>query len=189
MKVLVLGHSFVSRLEAYIKQRNISMPPNRITCMGQGGCYLEGSKYSCLLNDAHIYLATTGCQVLYLALGSNDLDSKSSSPADVARKLWYMARRLKAMYNIRWVFIEQILNRCPDKYPGFEDLAKEANSMVQKYITQGNDPQIMYWKHRKMDKPRKNILDHKGVHLNETGMRKYWRSVRGAIAYAEAKLH
>lgn len=187
MHVLVLGHSFVTRLDHYLRQKNITMPPNQITCLGQGGCYLSGLKFTCLMNEAHMFLAANQCQLLYIALGTNDLDA-GLPPAKVAQQLWFLARRLQIMYNIRYVFIEQILNRSPLIYPGFKAKARQANAQVQAYINQGNSPHIKYWKHSKMDSPKKPILDGKGVHLNEAGMHKYWRSVRGAIAFAEARM-
>jgi lysophospholipase L1-like esterase len=135
------------------------------------------------MHQANLYLATNSCQVIYIALGTNDLHS-GISPSAVAKSLFALASELQATYNVRYVFLDQIINRDPLKFPGFLALAQQANLSLQQLIKQGNNPSVRLWKHRNLVNPQTKVLKDDGVHLNEVGLARQWTSIRGAILFA-----
>lgn len=186
MNVLICGHSFVHRLNAYLATNTapaLHSDQYHITCIGKGGAYLSGHKFTCLMQEIHMYLSTTPCQVIYLSLGCNDLDS-GHSPSQVAHSLFSLAKHLLTTCQARFVFIDQILSRDPHIFPGFAEKVQATNQLLQQLINQHHIPGIRLWHHRNFVKPLASLLLHDGVHLNKTGMARYWRSIRGAILFA-----
>ena len=190
MNVLICGHSFIHRLDSYLNSHipGTHPPPtfhsHQVTFIGKGGSYLSGTKFNCLMHNVYLYLATSRCHVVYLALGTNDLD-RGVPPIQVAQRLISLAQNLQAAYNLRYVFLDQIINRDPLKYPGFSLRAKETNTLLQQLLSQAANPAIILWHHRNFTKPKVRLLQDDGVHPNKVGMNRYWRSLRGAVIYAE----
>jgi len=189
MNTLIIGHSFVLRLNAYLHS-----PPHshllqntqnhHITCIGKGGCYISGNKYNLLRHETNLHLSNTNTQTLIISLGTNDLDS-GVPPYKVARCLYSMACGLQIRFHIRYVFIEQILDRDAVQYPGFHQLVQDANDKIQALVDQGANKSVRFWKHHNFAHPKRRLLLRDGVHFNQVGMARYWRSLRGAILYAE----
>lgn len=191
MNTLILGHSFVNRLNAYLHNPSQAQQPplfnthnHNLTCIGKGGSYLSGAKYNCLMHNVHLHLSTSVTHTIIISLGTNDLD-RGVSPAKVAQSLYALALSLQVTYNIRYVFVEQIINRDTVQYPAFQSRAETANTLLQELITKGNNPAIRFWRHFNFCNPKQRLLCEDGVHLNAVGMKKYWRSLRGAILFAE----
>ena len=134
---------------------------HNITCIAKGGCYLSGSKFNCLMHSVH-----------------------RKPPKLVAQQLHTLALSLLATYNIRYVFLDQIINRDPAKFPHFAPSAQEANAHLQYLISHNNTTSIRFWLHRNLTNPQKKALAADGVHFNQVGIKKYWRSIRGAIILA-----
>jgi len=189
MFVTIVGHSFVTRLQQYLDNTNHVLPPTtffpaaHLSHIGVGGCYLQGSKFDSLYNRLTTHLNHNPCNVLFIELGTNDLDS-GASPAYVATALYNLADHLQSTYNLRYVFIATIINRNSHQYPAFQQRARDANQAINSLVTHLANPHIKVWDHRNFNNPRTNILAPDGVHLNTVGLRRYWRSVRGAITYA-----
>jgi hypothetical protein len=131
------------------------------------------------MHDVHLFLSTSPCKVVYICLGTNDLDS-GASPSQVAHKLWDPALSIQARYKIRYVFIDQIINRDPVKFPGFAAKALVTNAQLEQLTSQAGSS-VKFWKHRNFRNPATNLLCDDGVHLNTVGLKRYWRSLRGAI--------
>lgn len=189
MNTLILGHSYIHRLNAYLhspcNSHLLSNTANHnITCIGEGGAFFDGRKYNCLRHKGTLHLTSTNTQILIISLGTNDLD-RGMDPEMVAWRLYLLASGLQIQYNIRYVFIEQILYRDLEKFPDFRWRADAANEKVKQLVTQLSNKRVKYWQHRNFSNPRNRLLCGDGVHLNKVGMAKYWRSLRGAILYAE----
>ena len=189
MNTLILGHSYIHRLNAYLHSpKNTNLLSNtanhNITCIGEGGAFFDGRKYNCLRHKGNLHLSSTNTQILIVALGTNDLD-RGMAPDKVAWRLYLMAAGLQIEHHIRYVFIEQILYRDPVKFPDFNWRADAANEKVQHLVTNLSNTRVRYWEHRNFKNPRRPLICGDGVHLNQVGMAKYWRSLRGAILYAE----
>lgn len=189
MNTLIFGHSFIHRLKSYLHNPPQGHNPSlfdahtNITCIGKGGSYLSGAKYNCLMHNVHLHVSTTNTHTVIISLGTNDLDS-GVSPIQVAHSIYALAQSILATYNIRYVFVDQIINRDTVLFPGFQLRAKEANDALQQLIEKGNNPSIRFWHHLNFQNPKQNLLCEDGVHLNKVGIKKYWRSLRGAILFA-----
>lgn len=121
--------------------------------------------------------------MVYISLGTNDVDS-GMQPDQVAHRLYDLASRLQHGYNLRYVFIESIINRCPKKFPGFAEKAKLVNDAIAQRIAQGRNQSIRLWRLHNMNNTQKPILQPDGVHLNWKGLGKHYRQVRGALLFA-----
>ena len=60
-----------------------------------------------------------------------------------------------------------------------------ANASIQELIAQGANKSVRFWSHLNFSNPKKQLLSNDGVHLNQTGISRHWRSLRGAILYVE----
>jgi len=190
MNILIFGHSFTHRLNTYLHNTSLGQGPSffpihkhNITCIGKGGAYLSGHKFNCLMHDVHLHLSTIKTHAIIISLGSNDIDS-GASPIKVAQQLYALAKSLQATYKVKYVFIEQIINRHPATFPNFQPRATRANQLIKQLVQQGDNSSVRYWYHLNFSNPAHNLLCKDGVHLNPAGMVKYWRSLRGAILFA-----
>lgn len=186
MHTLIIGHSFISRLEAFLSASNSPTANLNISSLQsvhfvhKSGAKLTGPKFQCLLHDTELYLATQHCQIIYISLGTNDLDS-GMHPTQVASRLFHLALTLYQDYNPRYVFIEQIVNRNQEIFPNFAPAAKLANQALQAILERSGFQNIQFWRLHNLNNPQKPALLDDGVHFNERGMRKYRRAIRGAI--------
>lgn len=191
MSILILGHSFIRRFRDYLTSSptlNLNLNISSVqqhAYLFEGGCKLTGRSFQCLMHNVHLHLATTNIHAIYISLGTNDLDS-GMPPLEVARHIWALARRLCSLYRPRYVFIEEIIHRNPDKFPGFANLADIANQEIKRLILSGNriTRPICFLKLFNFNNPKYPVLLEDGVHLNQRGVRKYYRSVRGAILHS-----
>ena len=193
MNTLIIGHSFTTRLNAFLQTPPGSrLLPNtqqhNITCIGKGGSYLSGSKYDQLLHQVHTHLSNNHTDILIICLGTNDLDS-GKQPDKVAWRLYLLAAGLQITYHIRSVFIEQILYRDTVQFPRFRHRADLANSKLEALTTGLGNKCVAFWNHHNFKKPQRRLLLPDGVHLNQVGMVRYWRSLRGAIFRGETHQH
>ena len=146
MNTLILGHSFIHRLNAYLHSPNHShllsnTANHNITCIGEGGAFFSGRKYNCLLHKVHLHLSTTNTQILIISLGTNDLD-RGMAPDQVAWRLYLLAAGLQIHYHIRYVFIEQIIGRDTVQFPDFKWRADAANDKVKALIAQLSNKRV-----------------------------------------------
>lgn len=188
MQVALVGHSFIRRLRDFLLHRGQSPsglqlgPHYQVKFYGTGGAMLAGKK-SQVFSQKLQAATLSGPHVVYIAMGTNDL-SVGKSPHTVANMLFSLAMHILDTSNTRLVIIEQILPRHPGLYPAFTTLMSQTNTIIQELITSANNPAIKFWKHRRFFHPQHPLLAQDGVHLNNTGMAKYWRSIRGAIIWA-----
>jgi len=186
MGAVILGHSFVTRLHKYLNPSStthVVSHSTQLSFIAEGGCRLQGHKFNSLMQSLNSHMVQHPSDVLIIQLGTNDIDS-GDSPGFVATALYNLANHLQSTYRFRYVFISTIINRDKHLFPSFEQRAKDTNKAISSLVTHLGNPRIRVWHHRNMDNPQTRVLDRYGVHLNKVGMKKYWRSVRGAISYA-----
>lgn len=177
-RILILGHSFVRRLRHFISRHKGSelsenlhlSEPVIVRWFGVGGRMISKTKQ----HDMHV-VRTFRPHIVLLQLGTNDLSS--SSPLRVGSDLEDFARVLHDVYHVRVVVVCQTLRR--NSAAEFNDSVAALNKYSQVFLE--HLPYVYFWKHRGFWNSRENIYHNDGVHLNDSGQRKLYRSYRGAI--------
>ena len=190
MDILIVGHSFIRRLEDYHWRLTTEaqaptpfpLSGHNVHFLGIGGATLTGPKSRQLQQRLTPSLAGK-CDLVYIALGTNDL-AQGSLPSQVAQHLVSLANYLMLGLEVKCVILEQIIPRCENKFPGFRLLAQQTNEAIQDLLATSEYQNIKIWKHTGFWNPQTPLLCKDGVHFNQVGMYKYWRSVRGAILWA-----
>lgn len=192
VKVLIFGHSFVSRLQTNISSGNITinMPPHiHVHCAGFSGLTLAAA-----FNHVDI-IARHRPHILILELGTNDLANPSVSPHTLARDMALFAQFLVDTFQIQCVVINQVYFRAAH--------ARRTRSNFNQYLERYHDalrsavtdlPNVSLNFHRNMQECWQAMLQHDGVHISShfplprSGMVRYFCSIKDAVIKAARKL-
>ena len=172
-KVLVLGHSFVRRLQTFLGNDQIQLYGHRVTFCGIGGATVG------TLRAKLSRMNVTDFCIVYVEIGTNDLciSSGETVAADISSLIAYLRT-----HGITQVILGEILSRSKQwvRGPSLEEFAmqvRQVNTTMMAWTCQRRN--VSFWKHRRLHSP--GLLHRDGVHLNRRGMHLYWRSVRGAL--------
>ena len=184
-----LGHSFIRRLNEFMKDNpsyyNLRLYENLfdIRCRAQGGLTvfrLIHERYD--LYDFGHFTPT----IIYLQIGGNDLSKPGISSEKLVNDIVSFANYLHHGKGIPIVIVGELLWRHPHKVGDeYNPKVVDTNVLIRQKLTTGNKDNICMWRHRGFwtDFPH---LDRDGVHLNDDGMKKYFRSIRSAIIHAKS---
>ena len=120
-------------------------------------------------------------------IGTNDLSNVGVDPVILAKRITDYAKLVAAVNSVAEVLVCQVLPRVLVRPTGrtrfptridFNDARFVVNRTLAAFTA--DLPQIHYWRHRGMHANWHRF----GVHLNDAGMRKYVRSIRGAAMFA-----
>lgn len=193
-RVLILGHSFVRRLEDFSQSEegwlNLGFDVTDIdlSFIGIGGGTIRrGTK--CIVNKGHMdAINVIQPHAIYLQIGGNDLSNYDCKPATLSKDIMAYADFLLQGYGVQHVIIGQLLprfsRRCPSDY---NQKVIEVNSELIRLCSQSCD--VSFWHHRGFWKDTRLLIDRDGVHLNKRGLLKYAKSVRASIGISKARRH
>ena len=183
--IIVFGHSYVKRLKYYVKDNNLGLfkEVGNVKFWGFSGAHVprlieKADQFEHVLKDCHVILQ----------IGGNDLNSDRVNPETLAEEILNLARRLINQKGVHSVCIGQLLYRSQSRGSRFI-LRRRYNIMVDilnkklQFLCEFF-PRITFWSHRRMLQNCKSYMDQDGTHLNKRGMKKYARSVRGAMLKA-----
>ena len=184
------GHSFIRRLQDfcishYDDRGNMGLVPESHLIFYK---YRSGGMITDAKPDLKI-IKQVDAELVFLDIGSNDLDSQRVSPQKLAHEVMDIAQLILNTYKeVRMVVICEILFRSNNgKYPlhnkDFVQQAHIYNNMVKILIGQLPEREqfgIRIWHHRGLVQDWQGYLED-GVHLNAEGMDKYQKSLRRAI--------
>ena len=181
-EVVILGHSFVVKLQKYAHSEweNLKLDPSQVKVHFNGipgGTFTEfrSKDFTKCLKASRIKYAI--CEI-----GGNDLDSKFRSETEVARSILSYAEFLHHGFGIEKVAVNQLLFRFKTRHISVPDYNKrviEVNKAVK--LAAKDASWLTYWKHKGLKNSTTYPYNDDGVHLNAFGMTKYVRSVRGAV--------
>ena len=185
--LLILGHSFVRRLQEYVFRRNdtnkvvgadlgISEQFSNVFYRGIGGLTLDGLMLELpLVRD----LAVRG---VILDIGTNDLSASHVDPVNLAKRIVDFAKLVAAVDSVAEVVVCRPTGRSRfQTRADFNSARFVVNRTLDALTTYLLH--VHYWRHRGMHANWPQYFDRFGVHLNDAGMRKYVRSVRGAAMF------
>ena len=126
-------------------------------------------------------------QVVFIDVGTNDLDIKRVPPQELAKEVFTAAQTILFMYpNVKRVVIMEILFRTtlgkfPCRNPRFIAEAHQYNNYMKILVGKHRaSTPIRFWHHKGLvENWRHFIAD--GVHLTDAGMTKYYKSMRRAV--------
>ena len=185
VSVVVLGHSYVRRLGEYATRSlhtdDFGMSDIRVTFVGMGGLtlrprLLRGRRRGYTRGVRRCFQMVAACnpQVIILHIGENDLGHVSSSV--IANEILLLITDLSRRFDCS-VYISQLLV-WPCNSLDRNDEICAINAQLTSTLSAN-----YFWRHQcGLTRATMFLPDH--VHLNETGMCRYYRSMRALVGRA-----
>ena len=161
LDVLLLGHSFITRLDRYSRRenlRNLQLEHNshRITFCGRGGKYIDQ-----LDNDIH-YVRRYRPDIVVIDIGTNDIEQlvikeRSAEPDVLARQTFDFAKHIIRTLDVKIIVLMEVLERTGDgrhatrSVSGFRTAANRFNNELRDLVRgQSNhqEKRVYFWHHR-----------------------------------------
>ena len=186
--VLVLGHSFISRLNHFISRDpskdNLALEKTSVLSFmfDVGHDNQPGNIFSASSQLDLVWELSPDAVVL--DIGSNDLCDRWSTPETTMAAIVDLALRITRIPSVRHVLVCEIIPRLflPKWKPNYNAHVHETNRLLATVLE--GLPNVHFWRHRSFSQiPRKLFLQD-GFHLNDVGMLRYYRTIRGAVMKA-----
>ena len=190
---VILGHSFVARLESASGSR-IDMPAglDLITCkvkfISKRGGHVKSMRP--LLH----YVSQEKPQIIFLHIGENDISVDLQNGVHVAREIISLAQELVAQSFCKRLYVGELLFRFKGRYIHshhqqmlFNDQVHAANAELKRHFYGNN--QITWWSCKGVKLSKQVVMHDDGVHLNNgVGIFKYYKAIRGAVVHGLNRL-
>ena len=186
-KVLIIGSSHVNRFEKFVKEQgleNFNIESN----VDVRFCGISGGK---ITSTAHVNRLSRAIELqrpefVIVQIGGNDIDSTDMGNDNVEcvmLRLVNLCELFSSKYKLTRVFINQLLPRSKTRNIS-TDLYNEYVHQANKVLKREAMPResIVYWKLKGFSHPTETVFAD-GVHMNQSGFRKYYRHIRGAILH------
>ena len=180
-RVLVLGHSFVQRLQEFAAQTrsggiyDLNLELSRVCSVvfhGIGGRTVD--KYDLAK------IRSTAPNIVILELGSNDLWDKDSDHESIALSIIALAELLRTDLKLRFVVVCEVIAQLMEPFCGYNQKAAQTNGHLKESLCE--TPETKCWQHRGLIQPSNNaVYAPDGIHLNSMGNKAL---IRGAILWA-----
>lgn len=185
--VLVLGHGHISRLNHFIardpSKNNLALEKSAVlTCMHDVGSNRPGDVFAAASQLDMVWELCPDSVVI--DLGTNDLCAFNSTGQSTALSIVDFALRVSRIPGVRHVLVCSIIPRLfvPKWKPGFNSQLQETNRLLGNMLE--NLPNVHFWRHRSFTQNHSRLYSYDGVHFNDAGLLRYYRSIRGAVMKA-----
>jgi len=175
-RVLILGHSFIRRLNNFITEsrhldhRFLIHEAAVFKWQGAGGRTVAKT----MRCDLHVVKAFAP-HIVILQLGTNDLSHLD--PLVVGSEIEELVCHLYNSYNVKLVCVCQTLYRQTDS--AFNTRVRALTKYLKVLLEPL--PYCLFWGHRGFWNTKQRFFARDGVHLNKLGHYKFYRSLRGAV--------
>jgi len=204
VNIAVVGHSYVRRLRDFSTRlpfipdfAHVAPPLPRPNLLDLDNCQVSwhfiGGGTVPLLNTSNqiaIELQQALPAIVFLQIGSNDLDQIDVDPFTVAYEVSELADKMLNVYGAQRVFVGQLIPRYQTRHCPVEIYNQRvflANGYLMNFC-QRQGP-ISFQVHRGLSNSLHCIHDQNDwVHLNDLGHFKLYRSVRAAARHALSHL-
>ena len=185
--VLIVGHSFISRLAHDLTAVNYLDPSfDLIQCNIQ--CYgVSGAKVATLIDHPGLDNVIRDFQpkIIILQIGGNDICDNDLKPEKLACNIIDLMAALQEKYALELIVVcELFLRYAPRNITPYQYEQKRniVNQMLSIMLEDSRD--VKFWKHLRLINSPLNINGHDGVHLSALGTKKFYRSIRLAVLHA-----
>ena len=189
--VLVLGHSFVRRLEDFCvgtDRPGMGLTNCRVHFKGFGGTTVERLAQQGIM-ARHSVVRELRPAVVILQCGGNDLCSPHLSAESIATSLLDLADNLVYNFGVKRVMLCELFPRPSPRYiSSIQYMCKLDVVNHRAEEVAATHSAVSFWRHRRLIHSAEPIFANDGVHLSPIGMPKYYKSVRGAIICAMQNL-
>ena len=185
--VLLFGHSFIHRLATYIDNNprffNLGIDTRQASVNYYGW---GGAKVATLLQKQHFsQIDKVKPEIVFIQVGTCDLCTLNKGPEVVGDDIHKLALKILNK-GVRRVIVGQILFRAEAGKPDgmslvdFNKKVQTCNSYLDAVVN--DTPRALFWHHYGFWKDHEAVLDSKdGTHLNDAGMYKFYKSMRGFL--------
>lgn len=183
--VLVLGHSFISRLSRYVNElpsrSNLGLQYDSVRFTGLPGGSINRivREFSRSYRESHFDLVCLQC-------GGNDLSSPSADPESVVRELCAFVDWLLDIGGVRKVAVCKLFFRASTRtrkgdvsVEVYNDRVSQVNSLLAERLCM---PRAILWDHRRSIWNVFPLLHTDGVHLRD--QKPYFRSIKSCVIFA-----
>ena len=175
-QILMLAHAFIRRLAGFLQKRgHLSSSLGSIRFHGVGGrTIVKVRKF-----DLGI-IRILSPDIIVLELGSNHL---TKLPAQtVGSELETLVRYLHDEFNVKSIAVCQVIRPHSPQCTAYNLKVTKLHLYLKAVLEP--IPYCLYWKHRGFWNSRENIYLPDGVHLNDLGNLKLFRSIQGEVIKA-----
>ena len=186
-QVLILGHSFVRRLQSDLRARFDERAAIDFDLRGTADIYMHGvgGRTVPKLRKFDLgVIAKLAPDIVILEIGTNDL--AINPPEIVGSDIEELVRSIISDYSIRAVVLCQVTPRATDQNSDFNERATILNQYTR--VVMEPIERAICWTHRGFANPSVTPFLPDGVHFNHRGQYNLYRSYRGAVKYAIATL-
>ena len=191
-KVLITGHSYVYWLRQYGRSRPaipalpsalplvlaLGLEQYDVKFQGMRGAKLTHYTRNAIFDE----IKRSSPKMVVLQLGGNDLDSQIP-PQLIGMRLYEFAKDVVVRHScVKQIVVCQAIRRRKWRHLSYEEGAARVATFNEFIVAAcGGCAQIKVWKHKGMWLTQHNIFRRDGVHMNELGNHKFYRSMRGAV--------
>ena len=127
-------------------------------------------------------------RVIILAIGGNDIDSVTDHPLLVGMRVFELAKSLVSR-GVERVVVTQVVHRQSFRHLSVAEGSRRVVAINEFLAVVCATEHIRFWKHKGMWNSPLLMFRGDGVHFNDLGNYKLWRSVRGAVFLALKGVH
>ena len=180
-RVLIIGHSFVHRLKAFVQKKRHMQAFSSLR--GMADIYFHGVGGRTIAKfrkfDFNVVRQLVP-DVIIVEFGSNDL--VQLSPQTVGSELQSLVRKLYKIDSVQFVVIGQVLCRHTPKSVEYNCKVGKLHQYLK--VVLEPLPFCYYWRHRGFWKSKSKLYLPDGVHLNNLGNYKFMHSIREVVLQA-----
>ena len=179
--VVLVGHSYVRRLGEYITKSpqllNLGLEDVDVHCVGIGGVRVGPENQNCIWDAKHLNAVSKHHPFLiFLHLGENDLGHMPDG--QISFQLLQLVDHLSTLSHSHTVIVGELVS-----FPRTRNQHLAAVQHINTHLSRAIQLPNIFWLHKSgitVGSPDLFLPDQ--VHLNDTGLHRYWRSVRTIVA-------
>ena len=184
-RTLVLGDSHIRRLHDFMSETPDAYSHNvfldmalgeRLDFHGMGGRTVQG-----IFDHDMEWVRWYAPHVVFLMVGGNDLTNPNLSALDVASSIHDLAKHLIDSEGSYVVFVASITGRTSYPYlnPSYPQKVGDCNQYLR--VLFEAEENMFYRTLRGLYNPSTEVMLHDGIHLNDWGHYRLYRTIRGAV--------
>lgn len=184
MKTLVVGSSHINRFKRYLTTHHLECLNianiASVTCVGVSGGRIDNKGHIDVILRA---IRTVRPNVVIVQIGGNDLDI-CNDHEDVERMVLHLVTLCTLFLreiSVQHVYVNQFLPRSSPRHTEAHTYNARV-IMANQFLKRELEDQValQYWKMKGFVNTEQ-ILFADGVHLNDRGLLRYYRHIRGAV--------